>query len=471
MRNDRNAVVKHNFKMKPLAIAFLALGLSGNVLANESVDKSDIPQFTQYDDSGTTFNGYFRGGWSTGEHGAPQQYAIGSLGRLGNGYTYAGWYDLTLSHKVYNENGRTVKAVIMADGNMGQEDAWEGVDTAGNGFQFSDMYIETQGFIPSLPNSKLWVGRHYQGVYEIQMLDWKGYKGLGAGGVGIEDIDLGSFKLGVSLLREDIKASDPNPEVDYTFTDDAGDTQTVYKAAAKETLNTNAIDIRFKGIQVGDSTTLDFVTKYQMPNNGDEVEDLVGYKVSDALSTALIFNQSLENGGFHQYALHYATNSIATTFGNIDAPNPDYALNDSDGAAAIRFMSQGENYLFDKNVVMGHALVLTHGQDLGANNVDVNSVRAVVRPAYIWDQYNQTGVELGYFTQTNKVNGVKSDESGYKITAFHTFKVASSLLRSRPEIRFYGNYMESTDNEISNFTFSDGGKDQLSFGVQAEVWW
>ncbi|KAA0648090.1 maltoporin, partial [Escherichia coli] len=41
--------------------------------------------------------------------------------------------------------------------------------------------------------------------------------------------------------------------------------------------------------------------------------------------------------------------------------------------------------------------------------------RAVVRPAYIWDQYNQTGVELGYFTQQNKdANSNKFNESGYK---------------------------------------------------------
>lgn len=98
-------------------------------------------------------------------------------------------------------------------------------------------------------------------------------------------------------------------------------------------------------------------------------------------------------------------------------------------------------------------------------------MRAVLRPGYIWDQFNQTGVELGYFNQTNRVDGKSYDESGYKLTMYHAFKVATSILRSRPEIRFYTTYMKALDNEITNFSFDGEKNDQLSFGVQAEIWW
>lgn len=98
---------------------------------------------------------------------------------------------------------------------------------------------------------------------------------------------------------------------------------------------------------------------------------------------------------------------------------------------------------------MANAIVYSFGNDIysyetGAHS-DFESIRAVVRPAYIWDQYNQTGVELGYFTQQNKdANSNKFNESGYKTTLFHTFKVNTSMLTSRPEIRFYATYIKAT---------------------------
>ncbi len=36
------------------------------------------------DDIGFSYQGYFRSGWGTGNHGSPQTYAAGSLGRFGN---------------------------------------------------------------------------------------------------------------------------------------------------------------------------------------------------------------------------------------------------------------------------------------------------------------------------------------------------------------------------------------------------
>ena len=104
---------------------------------------------------------------------------------------------------------------------------------------------------------------------------------------------------------------------------------------------------------------------------------------------------------------------------------------------------------------------------------------SVVRPAWIWDKYNQTGVELGYFKQQNKDStGKKYNESGYKTTLFHTFKVNTSMLTSRPEIRFYATYIKAKDidldkaaNSNTSSIFEDGKNDQFAVGAQAEIWW
>jgi carbohydrate-specific outer membrane porin len=451
-----SAVDHFSLKLKPICLALLAIGLSGQAVADDLTNKQDLPIFTNQvpATSGTTIQGYFRAGWATGGDGSPQQYAIGSVGRFGNEYDFPGWYDLYLNQRVYEENGRKVTGIVVLDGNVGQENGAEvfGSDDAYDVLQFSDMYVRTTGFIPSLPEADLWVGRHAQPVYEIQMLDWKGYKGAGAAGVGLENVALDNGNFNISLVRDD-----------FTYN--------------SETLNTNALDVRFKGIEIADKMKLDLVAKYQLPNKSKAVKDAevsADFDVSDALSTAAILHKDFANGGFNEYTLHYATNSIASSFASIDGPNPDYAVNDSDGASAFRFISQGENYFFDKNVIMAHAFVLSHGTGAytdSQSNVDFTGARLVVRPAYIWDQYNESGVELGMFKQTNTVDGTDYDESGYKVTAFHTFKVGTSMLRSRPEIRFYTSYLKADQNEVSDFTFSDGGDDQLSVGVQAEIWW
>lgn len=143
---------------------------------------------------------------------------------------------------------------------------------------------------------------------------------------------------------------------------------------------------------------------------------------------------------------------------------------------AFRLLSQGEIYLHE-NVIMANALVYSWGQDIysyetGAHS-DFDSIRTVIRPAYIWDKFNQTGVELSWFTQKNtSKTGVSFRESGYKTTLYHALKVDTSILSSRPEIRFYGTYLNILDNEISGYKFSDDEtKSQFIAGVQAEVWW
>lgn len=147
-----------------------------------------------------------------------------------------------------------------------------------------------------------------------------------------------------------------------------------------------------------------------------------------------------------------ANNSIASNFGRYAGASPFTTFNgcyygDHTGGTAVRLTSQGEAYIGD-HFIVANAIVYSFGNDIysyetGAHS-DFESIRAVVRPAYIWDQYNQTGVELGYFTQQNKdANSNKFNESGYKTTLFHTFKVNTSMLTSRPEIRFYATYIKA----------------------------
>ena len=257
------------------------------------------------DDIGFSYNGYFRAGWATGNHGSPKSYAIGSLGRFGQ--ENSGWFDLKLSQKVYDQNGRKATAVVLLDGNVGMQygSAWFDSESE-NLLQFSDMYLTTQGFLPFAPEADFWVGKHSLPVYEIQMLDWKGYRSeAAAAGVGIEKWQLGPGQLNMALTREDVDAR----ARDYST---SGKTYQV---------NTNSLDIRYKEIPLWKDATLEVMGKYTMANkdNTQKSNENSGeyYKLKDAWTIGAMLRQNFHNGGFNELTLQGATKSIASGMASI----------------------------------------------------------------------------------------------------------------------------------------------------------
>lgn len=437
---------------------------NGEQTTIESVTLKDISKYIK-DDIGFSYQGYFRSGWGTGNHGSPETYAAGSLGRFGN--EMSGWFDLTLNQRVYNQDGKTANAIVTYDGNVGEQynDAWFGDSDNENIMQFSDIYLTTRGFLPFAPDADFWVGKHKLPQYEIQMLDWKTLTADVAAGVGIENWALGPGMLDVSLSRDD---------VDVYSRDFEHTTQT----------NTNSVDLRYRNIPLWNNGMLSLMAKYSSPNKTNQQEnnenDGSYFEMKDSWMLTSILRQNMERDAFNEFTLQIANNSYASSFASFsDASNTmshgRYYYGDHTDGIAWRLISQGEMYLGD-NIIMANALVYSHGEDVysyesGAHS-DFNSIRTVIRPAWIWNTWNQTGVELGWFKQRNKTQqGITLDESAYKTTLYHAFKVGTSILGSRPEIRFYGTYINILDNELSNFNFDDKSKDEFMAGVQAEVWW
>lgn len=437
---------------------------SGEKTTIESVTLKDISKYVK-DDIGFSYQGYFRSGWGTSNHGSSQTYAAGSLGRFGN--EMSGWFDLTLNQRVYNQDGKTANAVVTYDGNVGEQynDAWFGDTNNENIMQFSDIFLTTRGFLPFAPDADFWVGKHKLPQYEIQMLDWKTLNTDVAAGVGIENWAMGPGVFDISLSRDD---------VDVYSRDFSKTTQ----------MNTNSIDVRYRKIPVWDKGTLSFMAKYSTPNKTDEQqsnEDNESYfDMKDSWMLTSIVRQDLERDTFNEFTLQVANNSFASSFSSFSDASDTmahgrYYYGDHSNGIAWRLISQGEMYLADK-IIMANALVYSHGEDVysyesGAHS-DFDSLRAVIRPAWIWNNWNQTGVELGWFKQKNKTQqGITLEESAYKTTLYHAFKVGESILGSRPEIRFYGTYIDILDNELSKFQFNDESKDEFMAGIQAEVWW
>ncbi len=375
--------------------------------------------------------------------------------------------------KVYDENGHRVDAIVMIDGNVATNKAAGLFNTQDdNIMQFSDIYLSTKGFVPGFPDANLWVGKHSLPYNEIQMLDWKTQKIPAGGGIGIEDLGIGVGKLDLALVRADVNVK----QVKKVEVVNNGNTE-VQTVTKQEEVDLNEIELRYRDIPLWQDATLAINGRYSAPNKS-KIQDSVSVK--NAWLGSFVLRQNNFFGGFNQWTLQTATNSVASQLANINTNNPEFAANsDNDyigthtGGKAYRLVSEGEAYLSDK-VIIAHALALTTGTDvysydLNLAHTDFSSFKSAVRPAYIWDNYNQSGLELGYFRQKNKVKGKSYNEEGFKTTIFHSFKVGESILTSRPDIRFYVSYIESLQNDISKFDFN--GKDnQISFGVQTEVW-
>ncbi|EAW9310763.1 carbohydrate porin [Salmonella enterica] len=452
-----------SIKIKPEQQVVLS-NTQGDKTTVQNVTMKDISRFIK-DDIGFSYQGYFRSGWGTSNHGSPQTYAAGSLGRFGN--EMSGWFDLTLNQRVYNQDGKTANAIVTYDGNVGEQynDAWFGDSDNENIMQFSDIFLTTRGFLPFAPEADFWVGKHKLPEYEVQMLDWKQLTTDVAAGIGIQNWVIGKGQLDISLSRDD---------VDVYSRDFSRTTQ----------MNTNSIDIRYRNIPLWDKSSFSAMGKYAFANKTDEQErnedNNSFFKLKDTWMATAIVRQELPKDGFNEFTLQVANNSYASSFAEFTGSSDSissgryYYGNHSNGIA-WRLISQGELYLADR-IIMANAIVGAHGEDIysyetGAHS-DFSSLRTVIRPAWIWNAYNESGVELGWFVQKNTTsNGTDAKESAYKATLYHALKVGPSLLNSRPEIRFYGTYIDILNNELSNFRFNDNSKDQFMIGVQAEVWW
>ncbi len=129
--------------------------------------------------------------------------------------------------------------------------------------------------------------------------------------------------------------------------------------------------------------------------------------MKDSWMLTSVLRQNLQRDTFNEFTLQVANNSYASSFASFsDASNTmahgRYYYGDHTNGIAWRLISQGEMYLTD-NIIMANALVYSHGEDVysyesGAHS-DFDSIRTVIRPAWIWNTWNQTGLELGWFKE------------------------------------------------------------------------
>ena len=256
-------------------------------------DSEDFSKFVK-DEIGFSYNGYYRSVGGTASHGSPKSWAIGSLGRFGN--EYSGWFDLQLKQRVYNENGKRVDAVVMMDGNVGQQysTGWFG-DNAGF-MQFSGY---TKGFLPFAPEADFWVGKHGAPKIEIQMLDWKTQRTDAAAGVGLENWKVGPGKIDIALVREDVDDYDRSCKTNSRLI---------------PILLIYAIKISRYRIKATLMVSGRYVTANESASEKDNQDNNGYYDWKDTWMFGTSLTQKFDKGGFNEFSFTVANNSIASNW-------------------------------------------------------------------------------------------------------------------------------------------------------------
>lgn len=426
------------------------------------------------------FAGYFRGGWTTTDTGSTDatvtvgkgilangtsytrgNWAQGALGRLGN--EFYGWYDFLLSKQFYDKDGVTMKAVVMMDGSLSMQQS-PGNITAGDGesFTFSDMYLSTKGLIKDNPSAEFWVGKHGLPVKAIKLFDWKYLHNSIGAGIGLQNYKLDKGNFNIALSRYDYSV--------YK-TDISGTTK----------VNTNSVQTRWNDIPVADDLSLDLFADYVLANKSDDVKELEDagtlFTLKDSGMIGGALKKKYADGSFNEFVVQAANNGMASNMARIHGANPILAhggnyLGEQSGGSLVRFVTQGENFVGD-HFGIAHAAAVATSSDIvdpetWSAHSDIDYFRAAIRPAYIWANNNQTGVELGYFKQESKTDGETLTESGFKTTLYHALKFGKSI-NTTPEIRFYASYLKALDNELDNVVFAGGQDHEIQFGVTADV--
>jgi maltoporin len=399
------------------------------------------------------FHGYMRAGVGVNADGGQQvTFEKNKVGRLGNeGDVYG---EVQLGKEVYNNDGKTFYVDSMIAMTSNGSNDWEstatncGLDgdnlkcTDDAQFALRQFNVQAKGVLNFAPEATLWAGKRFYQRHDIHISDFY-YWNISGAGAGIENIEAGAGKLSLAWVRNDRSdIKDPGNN----------------GGAA----NVNTLDARYAGIQVWDNANLEVGLNYALINETEDAPNATKDAKNGTMFTGIL-TQGLETG-FNKTVFQYGTEGYSKAFA-FYGDGSWYGAEANDGASGYRFINWGVIGLGDK-VELGHQLVYGVGEDMWDGQDKWETMSAVVRPMYKWDDNHKTILEAGYAIDDN--DGAENKYG--KLTVAQAWTAGSSFW-ARPEIRLYATYLTADKDDNSNAF--DGGRsdDTFQFGVQAEAWW
>ncbi|EQC04172.2 maltoporin [Aeromonas salmonicida subsp. pectinolytica 34mel] len=414
------------------------------------------------------FHGYFRSGVGVSKDGDMQtvikKQKVGRLGHEDDTYG-----EVQLGQEVFNKDGKTFYVDSMVAMTSNGSNDWESTEssfqcTAADGvltkcdnkedatFALRQFNVQAKGLLSFAPEATLWAGKRYYQRHDIHISDFY-YWNISGAGAGIEGIQAGPGKVSFAWVRNDRSGTDDG----WNYNDD---------------LNVNTLDLRYAGIPLWQDASLEVGVDYAIANPTDAQKDSANAQYKNAKDGVMLTAELTASvlGGFNKSVVQYGTEGYSKAFA-FWGDGSWYGAEAKDGADGFRLINWGVIPMGNK-VEMGHQLVYGVGNEMWDGNDKWETMSAVVRPMYKWDDFNKTIFEGGYFKDKNKsTDGSSLEDSGYKLTLAQAWSAGSSFW-ARPEIRVFASYVGLDDNDMAGKPFdSKTSKDTWNFGVQAEAWW
>ena len=269
------------------------------------------------------------------------------VGRLGNESDVYG--EIQLGKEVYNEDDKTFYVdTMMAYTSDGSND-WESTNTSVDftdgeestendaTFALRQFNVQAKGVLDFAPEATLWAGKRFYQRHDVHHTDFY-YWSISGAGAGIENMEAGDGKLSLAWVRSD-----------------RGDVEDSGNSSGD--LNVNTFDMRYAGISMGESTSLELGLDYAMINKTDAVtsDPQNGVMVTAEVTTGF-------DGGFNKTVFQYGTEGYSKTMA-FYGDGSWYGAESNDGAKGYRVINWGVTSLGD-NIEMLHQLVYGVGEEM-----------------------------------------------------------------------------------------------------------
>ncbi|MGL5302980.1 MAG: maltoporin [Aeromonas sp.] len=435
------------------------------------------------------FHGYMRSSVGVSSDGSMQTFGKQKVGRLGNEDDTYG--EVQLGQEVFNKDGKTFYVDSMFAMTSNGSNDWESTQTICNfdakqcngdaEFALRQFNVQAKGLLSFAPEATLWAGKRYYQRHDIHISDFY-YWNISGAGAGIEGVEVGPGKLSFAWVRNDRSAADVFGAYSVTGTEtiqkpvlgsDGKPTggyieDTVNTYSRNADLNVNTLDLRYAGIPLWTDASLELGVDYALVNETKSQKALNKDPKNGVMVTAEMTQGIM--GGFNKTVLQYGSEGYSKAMA-FYGDGSWYGAEAKDGADGYRIINHGVIPM-GNSWELGHQLVYGVGNEMWEGNDKWQTMSAVVRPMFKWDDFNKTIFEGGYFKDSDKsTNGVTEKDSGYKLTLAQAWSAGSSFW-ARPEIRVFTSYIAMDDNDMTGKPFnSNTSKSTWNFGVQAEAWW
>ncbi|WP_028312612.1 maltoporin [Derxia gummosa] len=406
------------FRIRQLPIVTAIAGLGAFAAAPAAAEDAPVP---------FQFKGYARSGFATANKGG-DQVCFGLAGvskyRFGNECGTYGEFEMLANIFEVKDGPRFVYDIMFGYYNDGSQNNGSVSGAQPIGWDLRQNWVGVTGVGEgAIKTATFWVGRRYYQRHDVHINDFF-YIGSRGQGAGMENLDIGTGKLSLAVLRSQQSASSFDPTTSPTGT---------------------TFDARWSKIPVNTDGVLEIAADLRSQDKSDATPEAA--RIKNGWSLTLEHTQSQVLGGANKFVVQYGKDAGA----NLNTGDPGaygFVPATAAGWRAWRVIDNLVAQPVTELAINGVALYQKDDNFNGISGASRTWSSIGVRPVYQWAQYAASAVELGF--DRVKLDGTGSTADG-KTAQLTKLTVAPIVLRpgpgffKRPELRVFATFAKWND--------------------------